>query len=121
VDLQRQWAQLRQKHDAIKFVFANVELDLAITYCLIAAATTDRARSYRSISSAEQAYSIAARFLDGNLDPAQKLEINEKLIRFYSLRVLCDSAIDSIHVPSRDCAAWYRASQRVPNGVTAGE
>ena len=95
VDFQRRWAQLRQKHDAIKFRFVNVELDLAITYCQIAAAATDRARSYRNISNAERAYTTAAYFLDGNLDAAQKLEMNEKLLRFYSVRVLCDSTIDN--------------------------
>ena len=121
VDFQCWWAQRRQIYDATKFQFVNVELDLAITYCLIAAVTTDRAGSYRNISNAERAYSTAAYFLDGNLDAAQKQEINEKLSRFYSLRVLCDSAIDTIHLPSRDCAAWHRAFQRVPNGVTAGE
>jgi len=94
VYFQRRWAHLLQKHDATKFRFVNVELDLAITYCQIAAATTDRARSYRNISNAERAYSAAASFLDGNLDAAQKLEINEKLTRFYCLRVLCDSTTD---------------------------
>lgn len=100
MDFQRRWTQLRQKHDAPKFRFGNVQLDLAITYCQIAAATTDRARSYRNVSNAERAYTNAAYFLVGNLDAAQKLEINEKLIRFYSLRVPCDATIDTIQLPS---------------------
>ena len=94
MDFQRRWALLRKNHEATKFRFVNVELDLAITYCLMATATTDRARSYRNISNAERAYSTAASFLDGNLDAAQKLAIDEKLMRFYSLRVLCDNTIE---------------------------
>ena len=100
MDFQRQWKQLRQKYDGTKFRFVNVELDLAITYCQIAAATTDLARSCRNISNAERAYSVAARFLDGNLDAAQKRKIDENLIRFFSLRVLCDETIDTIQLPS---------------------
>ena len=91
MDFQCRWAQLRRKYDDTKFQFVNLELDLAITYCLIARASADRARSDRNISNAERAYSTAACFLDANLDADQKLEINEKLIRFCSVRALCDS------------------------------
>lgn len=79
-----------------RFRFVNVELDLAITFCQIAADTTDLATSYRNISHAERAYSTATYFLDRNLDAQQELEINEKLIRFCALRVLCDNALDAV-------------------------
>ena len=91
MDFQCRLAQLRQQHDAAKFQFVNVELELAITYCLIALATMDRARSSRNIANAERAYSAAAYFLDGKLNAAQNLEIKEKLIRFRSLRAGCDA------------------------------
>ena len=39
------WAQVRQKHNSLKFQFVTMELDLAITFSLIAATTNDQAKS----------------------------------------------------------------------------
>ena len=86
------WARLRKNLNATKFQFVNVELDLAITYCVIAAASKDQARSCRNIANAERAYCAAAYFLDGNLDAAQNREIKAKLERFLSLRTGCDGS-----------------------------
>jgi hypothetical protein len=90
MDFQYKWAQLRQTYEAIRFQFVIVELDLAITYCRIAVATTDHARFSRNIANAERAYSAAAYFLDGNLNPVENRDIRAKLNRFLSLRVSCE-------------------------------
>jgi len=92
MDFQYKWMELQQKHDNAKFQFVNVELDLAITYCLIAVATADTARSCRNIANAERAYSTAAYFLSGNLNTAQNLEIKAKLDLFRYLRTSCDGS-----------------------------
>ena len=92
MNFQHRLAQLRQQYHAAKFQFVNVELELAITYCLIALVTVDRARSCRNVGNAERAYSAAAYFLDGHLSAAQILEVKEKLVRFRSLRASCDTA-----------------------------
>ena len=51
-------------------------LDLAITFCAIAASMSDRARSERNIANAD-----AAKYLDGGLNSCQNFEIREKLTR----------------------------------------
>ena len=90
MDLQSKWLALRQKHEQTKFRFVNVELDLAITYCLVAMAATDRARACRNLANAERAYCVAACFLNGGLNAEQNRAIKTKLVRFRSLRVNCD-------------------------------
>ena len=87
---QFKWAELQQKHDESKLQLVNVELDLAITYCLIAMGATDEAKFHRNIANAEQAYSAAAYFLDRRLIASQHEEIKTKLNRFRTLRMICD-------------------------------
>jgi len=57
MDFQWRCAQLRQTYDATKFQFVNVELDLAITYCLIAGASTDRTKRNAVQASVEPIFS----------------------------------------------------------------
>ena len=84
------WAQLRQKHDSLKFRLVTTELDLAITFLVIAATTDDQAKSHRNIAYAEQAYATAIHFLNCNLEVGQNLEIEAaKLARLNSLRTGC--------------------------------
>ena len=90
MDFERKWAELQHEHGYAKFQFVVLELELAITYCFIAAAATDPAKISRNIANAERAYSTAAYFLDNKLNPDQSLEIREKLDLFRSLRMNCD-------------------------------
>jgi len=91
MDFQFRLRQLRQQHDTVKLQFVNVELDLAITYCLMAVETMDRGKSYRNIANADRAYSAAVYFLEGNPIASQNFETKEKLARFHSLRTSFDS------------------------------
>ena len=77
------------KQHAVRFQAATTQLDLAITFYLIAAATRDQDRSDRAIANAEQAYANAASSLDCNLKAGQNLEIEEKLVRLNSVRAGC--------------------------------
>ena len=95
MDLRFQWAELQRKYDDARFEFINVELDLAITFCQIAASATNTATSERNIENAERAFRAAACFLDGNLNAAQDLEIEAKLDRFRSLRMSRNDATQS--------------------------
>jgi len=80
------WEHLRQKHNSLKFQFVTMELDLAITFSLIAATTNDQAKSHRNI-----AYATAIHFLNCNLEAGQNLEIEAKLTQLNSLRAGCPS------------------------------
>ena len=87
--LQRKRSPSRHKQHAVRFQAAAAELDLAITFYLVAAATKDQDRSDRAIANAEQAYAIAASSLDCKLKAGQNLEIEEKLVRLNSVRASC--------------------------------
>ena len=56
MNVQSKQSQLRRKHDALRFQVVTTELDLAITFCLVAAATKDQAKADRNIANAELAY-----------------------------------------------------------------
>jgi len=82
-------SQLHEKQHAVRFQAATTQLDLAITYYLVASATKDQARSNRAVARAQQAYAIAASSLDCNLGAGQNLEIEEKLILLNAVRATC--------------------------------
>ena len=82
-------AQLRQKNDSLRFRLLRTELDLAITFFVIAANADDQAKSHRNIAYAEQAYATAIHFLNCDLEVGQNLEIEAKLARLNSLRTGC--------------------------------
>ena len=81
---------LRQECDTVKFQLVTVALELAITYCQIAADTTNPTRCRKSVARAERAYTTAVSYLDDHLISAQNFEIKVKLDRFLSLRARCD-------------------------------
>jgi len=93
MDSECKWAGLRRQYDNTKFQLVIIELDLAITYCHIAAVTADQVRFYRNIANAERAYCAAACFLDGRLTALQNLEIKAKLDLFSYLRTNCDGCM----------------------------
>lgn len=80
--LLRTQAQLRQKCEAARLDLVSAELDLAITFCKVAATTTDQGRAARNIANAEEAYASAFYYLNGN---AITSEVEEKLRYLQSL------------------------------------
>ena len=95
--LQTKRSQSHHRQNAVRFRAATAELDLAITFYLVAAATKDQDRSDRAIAHAKQAYAIAAASLDCRLRAGQNLEIEEKLMRLNSVRSGCPP--NAIFVP----------------------
>src|SRR5215471_14737159 len=77
--------ELRQIYAAGKFQLISTELDLAITFCAVAATTKDQARSERNIANAERAYASVAYYLGGDLNVGQNSEIRDKLTQLGSL------------------------------------
>src|SRR6516162_925118 len=78
--------ELRQVYTAGRFQLISTELDLAITFCAVAATTNDQARSERNIANAERAYASAAYYVGGgDLKVGQNSEIREKLTQLESL------------------------------------
>ena len=78
-----------EKQNAIRFQAATTHLDLAITFYLVASATKDRVRSSRALANAQQAYAIAASYLDCNLQAGQNIEIEEKIVLLNAIRARC--------------------------------
>ena len=79
---QTEW---RQIYVAGRFQLVSTELDLAITFCAVAATKNDQTRSERNIANAERAYASATHHLSGDLKACQNSEIREKLTRLESL------------------------------------
>ena len=79
-------SQLQQKQNAVRFRAATTQLDLAITFYLVASATKDQDRSDRAVANAQKAYAIAASFLDCHLKAEQNVEIEKKLILLNAVR-----------------------------------
>ena len=76
----------REQQDAARYQLVCTELDLAITFCHVAATTNDPARFERNIANAREAHAAAIYFLNCNhLDSTRRLEINEKLQRLIAL------------------------------------
>jgi len=93
MDFECKWADLHRQYNHIKFQLVIIELDLAITYCHIAAVTADQVRFYRNLANAERAYCTAAYFLDGKLTALQNLQIKARLDLFLYLRTNCDDSM----------------------------
>ena len=75
--LLRAQAKLRKQCEASRLQLVSTEIDLAITFCKVAATTNDLARSERNIANAEQAYTSASYYFGSC---KQDSEIGEKLI-----------------------------------------
>ena len=88
-DLSETWRDakaLQEEFKAAQREFVCVELDLALTFCEIAASTNDPQKTKRNRAHAEEAHDAAARFLNqDSLRPAEKQEIRAKIERLESL------------------------------------
>src|SRR5579862_1425946 len=74
------WLKMSEKHEALRLQFIHTELDLAETFCQLAATSTSDPRSRRNISNAEQAYQVVVRFFDeAALEPEVGREIAGRL------------------------------------------
>ena len=82
-------SQVHQKQNAVRLQAATTQMDLAITFYLVASATRDQDRSNRAVAKAQQAYAIAASSLDCNLKAGQNFEIEEKFILLNAVRAIC--------------------------------
>ena len=93
IELRRTQARLRERQDALRSQLVATELELAITFCQVAATTKDPARYERNIANALEAFYAAVYFLDCNhLKSTLDLEIKEKLLRLDSLLARLDRA-----------------------------
>jgi len=79
-------AWLREQQDAARYQLICTELDLAITFCQVAATTKDPTRRDRNIANAREAHAAAVYFFNCNhLESTKRREISEKLLRLNSL------------------------------------
>jgi hypothetical protein len=76
----QEFADLREKHNDLRFQFANTELDLAITFWKRAISAVEEATADRNAQNATRAYESAIRTL-GNLSLDGHPEIAVKLTR----------------------------------------
>ena len=84
--LPSQFRSLVQTYHDLRFQFIIAELDLAITFCRVAATTRDPARKRANENNAEIAYEAAAHCLHGaKLSVEMLREIREKTAKLRSL------------------------------------
>ena len=77
---------LRQSFEAAQYQFIQTELDLAISFCEIAASTSDPQRSRRSKMHAEKARAAAKHLLgEDRLSREMRREIQVKMARLERL------------------------------------
>ena len=92
IELRCTQARLRERQDALRSQLVATELDLAITFCQVAATTKDAARYERNIANALEAFYAAVYFLDCNhRKRTLDVEIKEKLLRLDSLLASLES------------------------------
>jgi|SRR5215470_19245117 len=95
IELRRTQALLRERQNALRSQLVVTELDLAITFCEVAATTKDAARYERNIANALEAFYAAVYFLNCNHSKSTlDLEIKEKLLRLDSLLASFERAYD---------------------------
>jgi chemotaxis regulatin CheY-phosphate phosphatase CheZ len=83
---ERQQAVLTQRQKVLRSEFVNVELDLAITFCEIAASTNDAEKNERNMAHARKAYKAAMHFMrTTDASEPLKTQIDEKMKRLQSL------------------------------------
>ena len=86
MDQEQMHEKLRDEHEAARFQFISTELDLALTFCRIALSSDDTTKHKRNAHYAEQAYEVAARFLDkSDLTAHESREIQTKIASLQSL------------------------------------
>ena len=95
IELQRPQTRLRERQDALRSQLVATELDLAITFCQVAATTKNAARYERNIANALEAFYAAVYFLNCNYRKRTlDVEIKEKLLRLDSLLAIFERASD---------------------------
>jgi len=62
--LEREREALEERNNSLRLEFINSEIDLAITFCRLAASTHDPGKSRRNLRQAERAHSAAMHFLE---------------------------------------------------------
>jgi hypothetical protein len=73
-------ARLREEHEAAKYQFVLIELDLAITFGNMALSSNDESKTQRNARNAKRAYQAARRFCSNALfTEKMKLEMKGKL------------------------------------------
>ena len=87
--LQDNRSQLDQIQNSVRLQAATTQLDLAITFYLVAAPAKDQHTSERAIIYAQRAYAIAASSLDCNLKAGQNHVLEEKFILLNAARKIC--------------------------------
>ena len=86
MDLGQEHDALRNKQEVVKVQFIIVELDLAHTFCKIAATADDEVRRRRNWAKAREAYDSAIHFLTSAAPgPATRQVIDNKVERLRSL------------------------------------
>jgi len=85
-EIQRDTWEIAEKYNASRYGFISTEVDLGITFCEIAASTTDPEKTERNLAHAEQAQQAAKHFLkQGKLDRSMQRELQEKINRLEKL------------------------------------
>ena len=86
MDLRREYEALREKQEVAKIQFIVTELDLAHTFCRIAASADDEVQRRRNRANAWEAYDTAIHFLaSATVTPETGQVIDNKVKRLRSL------------------------------------
>lgn len=82
MDLRKKHEKLAANHRAIKYNFILTELDLALTFCEMAIASDDKAKSERNTENAQRAYDAATHFLnEGGFSGSEKSNVRRRVTR----------------------------------------
>ena len=72
--------ELKDRFDESQFQFIMSELELAITFCRVAATSSSNAKSDRNAQHAKRAYQAARRFLaESDLTKSERLDVHDKV------------------------------------------
>jgi len=86
VDFRKKHEKLAADHRAVKYNFILTELDLAFTFCEMAIASEDKAKSERNTENARRAFDSATYFLDeGGFSKSEKSNVWQKVTKVKAL------------------------------------
>ena len=89
--------ELREAHEARRFEFVMVELDLALTYCEVAMSADDQSKADRHTENAKRAYLTVLRLLsEASFTPEMSHAVIQRLLRLSSLLQDLDAAASRI-------------------------
>ncbi|HEU5411423.1 MAG TPA: hypothetical protein VFU57_10415 [Candidatus Acidoferrales bacterium] len=81
---------------SLRFEYVSTELDVAITFCEVAASLTDVPAKNRALARAANAYECAERYKDAvEFTQAMRAEIERRELRLNSLLVVARSPVSS--------------------------